>query len=101
MASKKLLRWEEDQLETASATLEQWLQRDKALRHLHVKRRGTSLTFHNDDVEHARLTLVGRDVWGLSLPRHTGRWEKTPFLGALDDVYGTLTGMLGFHLAER
>ena len=101
MASEKLPRWQKDQLEVASVTLEKWLRRDKALRHLHVKCRGTSLTFHNDDEEHARLTLVGRDIWGLSLPRHTGRWEKTPFLGPLDDVYDTLTGMLGFHLAER
>jgi hypothetical protein len=101
MTTKKLQRWQEDQLEDASVTIEQWLRKDKALHHLHVKRRGITLTLHNADDDHARLTLVGRDVWGLSLPRHTGRWEKTPFLGALDDVYDTLTGMLGFHLAER
>lgn len=75
------------------------------LEHLRVKRRGKSLTLYSTDsagtLNHARLTWLGGATWGLSLPRHTGRWEKTPFIGTLDDIVSILTQMLGFHLAKR
>ena len=40
-----------------------------------------------------RLTTLDRSSFGLSVRRHTGRWEKTPFTGTLDelvDVIGSL-----------
>jgi hypothetical protein len=75
------------------------------LGHLRVKQRGKSLTIFSDSPygpdDHARLTSLGGTRWGLSLPRHTGRWERTPFVGTMDEVLRTLTDMLGWHLAPR
>jgi len=65
----------------------------------------TSLVLYSgkkkDEVSHAKLTSLGRDVWGLSPPLHTGRWERTPFVGTMDSVLGTLIETLGFHLDPR
>jgi len=33
-----------------------------------------------------RLTSLDRSSFGLSVRRHTGRWEKTPFTGTLDEL---------------
>ncbi len=33
-----------------------------------------------------RLTALDRSSFGLSVRRHTGRWEKTPFTGTLDEL---------------
>ena len=75
------------------------------LGHIRVKRRGKTLTLHSQGphgpTNHARLTWLGGAVWALSLPRHTGRWEKTPFMGTMSDLVQVLTQMLGFHLAPR
>lgn len=36
---------------------------------------------HNDD--RVCLTWLSNTTFGLSVKRHTGRWERTPFSGAL------------------
>ena len=84
--------------------LEELLARHQQLSHLRVKKRGDSLTISSGDASdshpHARLTHLGRGHWGLSLPRHTGRWERTPFMGTMDEVVATLISDLGFHLED-
>ena len=75
------------------------------LEHLEVRPRGKALTLCSDGQhgleKHAKLTWLGGQLWALSLPTHTGRWEKTPFTGAMPELFQTLTQMLGFHLAAR
>ena len=92
-------------MEFAQEELEELIGSHDGLGHIRIKRRGKSLTLYSDSPEgmdlHAKLTARGRDIWGLSLPRHTGRWEKTPFVGPMPQVVSTLTDMLGFHLAPR
>lgn len=80
--------------------LEALLARHRALGHLCVKKRGNSLTIVSGDPphNHARITALGRDIWGLSLPRHTGRWERTPFVGTMEQVIDTLTTDFRFYL---
>lgn len=36
--------------------------------------------------DRVRLTDLGRAGYGLSVKRHTGRWEKTPFTGSMEDM---------------
>ncbi len=92
-------------LEDAARQLERRLNSRPDLKHLRVRQRGKTLTIYSDTPygldDHARLTSLGGPRWGLSLPRHTGRWERTPFVGTMDDVLATLTDMLGWHLAPR
>lgn len=37
-----------------------------------------------------RLTDLGRSRFSLSVRRHTGRWEKTPFTGTLPQLFETI-----------
>ena len=79
--------------------LEALLSRRPDLAHLYAKKRGSSLTIASGEPphNHARVTALGRNVWGLSLPRHTGRWERTPFVGTLEEVIDTLTTDFRFY----
>jgi hypothetical protein len=36
--------------------------------------------------DRVRFTHLGQSLFGLSVRRHTGRWEKTPFSGPLPDM---------------
>jgi hypothetical protein len=75
------------------------------LQHLRVKRRGDTLTLvsgaESDEVAHAKFSALGTDVWGLSFPTRSGRWERTPFAGSLDELAQVLIDGLGWHLAPR
>lgn len=90
---------------SADEDLRQLLAGFDGLEHLQVKCRGKSLTLYSagseGTIDHARFTWLGGAMWGLSLPRHMGRWEKTPFMGSLEELMQILTQMLGFHLAAR
>ena len=70
--------------------------------YLSVKRRGNSLTIYSTGADgsqnHAKFTSLGDAVWGLSFPRHTGRWEKTPFIGSLEALVGTLVEDFRFYI---
>ena len=46
----------------------------------------------NDD--RVRLTRLSASMYGLSVRRHTGRWERTPFSGALDEMVDTILGCM-------
>ena len=80
------------------------LRRNKGLAHLRVKKHGDSLVLYSgkgrDEHKHAKLTSLTSHTWGLSLPRHTGRWERTPYIGTMDEILNTLLNDLGFHLAR-
>lgn len=72
------------------------------LEHLFVKKRGDSLTICSGDrsnpYRHARLTNLGANVWGLSFPHHSGRWERSPFIGSMDELATTLVNHFAFYL---
>jgi hypothetical protein len=89
----------------AVSHLQRLLAEQAGLDHLTVKCRGRSLTLFSEDAHgptrHAKLDWLGAELWGLCLPTHTGRWEKTPFTGSLDEIFQTLIQMLPFHLAAR
>lgn len=82
--------------------LESILQHHPDLGHLLVKKRGKALTIytkgpHGAD-DRAKLTHVRGDQWGLSLFHHTGRWQKLPFVGSMDQVVEDLINNFGFYL---
>ena len=47
---------------------------------------------HNDD--RVRLTRLSNTTFGLSVKRHTGRWEQTPFSGTLDEMVATIASYM-------
>ena len=41
-----------------------------------------------------RLTALNNSSFGLSVRRHTGRWEQTPFTGTLDDLVDVIRSLM-------
>ena len=46
---------------------------------------------HNDRV---RFTRLGANWFGVSVKRHTGRWQKTPFHGTLEDTVAAVCAVM-------
>lgn len=46
----------------------------------------------NDD--RVRLTRLSASTYGLSVKRHTGRWEPTPFSGSMEEMVNTILGCM-------
>ena len=46
----------------------------------------------NDD--RVRLTRLSASTYGLSVRRHTGRWERTPFSGSMEEMVDTILGCM-------
>jgi len=46
----------------------------------------------NDD--RVRLTQLTASSYGLSIKRHTGRWERTPFAGTLEQMVDIILGCM-------
>ena len=40
--------------------------------------------------DRVRLTCLNARRYGLSVKRHTGRWERTPFSGTIDEMVQTV-----------
>lgn len=59
---------------------------DRGLTHLRVTKRGKALTISGPDDPEARLTHVEGRMWRLDLRHHSGRWDKTPFVGDIVEV---------------
>lgn len=47
--------------------------------------------------DRVKLTHLGGETYGLSVRRHTGRWQKTPFTGSLEEIF-QIVGTLMQHL---
>lgn len=53
-----------------------------------------------DRDDRLRLTRLGRHNWGLSVKRHNGRWERTPFSGSLQEMVSAILSFMQ-HLCAR
>jgi hypothetical protein len=77
------------------ANLADLLRRHGGCDHLHVRRHGASLVLftriEGGNLNRARLTAVSRTRWRLDMPLHTGRWQPTPFVGSLPEIFRVLT----------
>jgi hypothetical protein len=92
------------QMELYQDDLRDLLLQRPGLQHLKVRRRGETLTIYSgqpgDTCPHAKYEHLGNETWGLSLPRHNGRWDPLPVSGALEEVTETLLRDFGFVLDD-
>ena len=44
--------------------------------------------------DRVRLTQLAATSYGLSVKRHTGRWECTPFAGTLEEIVDIIVGCM-------
>ena len=54
--------------------------------HLIVGREGSGPNEDDQRDDRVRLTCLNARRYGLSVRRHTGRWERTPFSGTIDEM---------------
>jgi len=50
--------------------------------------------------DRVRLTELGGSCYGLSVRRHTGRWEKTPFSGSLQELSEVMCATMQHIVAD-
>jgi len=81
-------------MDRALRTLEALLEEDDLTAGLAVRAHGDHLILARevelDDgamvpEDRVRLTRLNASRWGLSVKRHTGRWQKTPLTGSLEE----------------
>ena len=44
--------------------------------------------------DRVRLTRLSASTYGLSVKRHTGRWQRTPFYGSMEEMVDTILGCM-------
>ena len=47
-----------------------------------------------ENEDRVRLTRLSASTYGLSVRRHTGRWERTPLSGTLEEMVDTILGCM-------
>jgi hypothetical protein len=47
-----------------------------------------------ENSDRVRLTQLAAASYGLSVKRHTGRWERTPFAGTLEEMVDIILGCM-------
>ncbi len=50
------------------------------------RREALGPTGEMEDEDRVKLTRLSASTYGLSVKRHTGRWEKTPFQGLMKEM---------------
>lgn len=80
----------------AQAQLTRLLEQDKITAGMYVRTYGRQLIAGRkeaigsngemEDDDRVRFTQISGRTYGLSVKRHTGRWERTPFSGSLEDM---------------
>ena len=89
-------------IDNAKRDIERRFAASESFSHLHIQKYGRSLILLSGPAEapqrHARFTHIAGNEWGLSFPHHTGKWEKTPFTGTLDELVETLVTTFPFYL---
>jgi hypothetical protein len=81
-------------MRTAQAELTHELEKHEPTRGMYVRVHGDHLIIGRaeildgieEGVDRVRLTRLGSRTFGLSVKRHTGRWERTPFSGPMTDM---------------
>ena len=88
----------------ALATLESLLESDPITKGMTVRAHGESRILGRPDDsgpdDRVKLTRIGRAAWGLSVKRHTGRWERTPFSGKLDEMVEVMHSLMQHLVAS-
>lgn len=50
--------------------------------------------------DRVRITRIGANTFGLSVKRHTGRWERTPFSGTIEEMVNAIKGTMQHLIAQ-
>ena len=96
-------------IECAQQRLDELLGKSKVTSGLLVRARGKHLTLvrqdpgpggEPEDDPRVRLTHLGGEQFGVSVLRHTGKWERTPFAGSIDEVVAIIVETMQHLVAD-
>ena len=92
------------QMQMACAKLTTLLEADELTRGMYVRVRGDNLNVGRREAlgpdgqrvedDRVRLTRLSSKTYGLSVKRHTGRWERTPFSGTMEAMVEVILGLM-------
>lgn len=93
-----------DAMRAAQAELAKLLEADELTAGMYVRVRGEHLIAGRmertgphqtpENADRVRFTRLGANSYGLSVRRHTGRWEKTPFSGTLEETVSAVCAVM-------
>jgi len=97
-----------DKMRIAQAELHHLLETNQLTTGMYVRVHGDHLiagrkeptpggTLEEDD--RVRFTPLARGRYGLSVKRHTGRWEKTPFTGSMRETVDVVCSFMQHLIA--
>lgn len=68
-----------------------------------ILRRGEAIEQGADpvNIDLVRLTRLSGATYGLSVRRHNGRWERTPFSGSIKEMVTTILTFMQHLVAPR
>ena len=99
------------EMQTAQAQLEQLLEGHELTAELYVRVHGDNLIMGRqeplgpdgqlEDDDRVRLTRLNASSYGLGVKRHTGRWEKTPFCGSMEDMVNAILTFMQHLIAPH
>jgi hypothetical protein len=91
-------------MQAAQVELSRRLEAHDLTRGMYVKARGDNLIMGRterfapdlepEDDDRVRLTMLSSSTYGLSVKRHTGRWEQTPFSGTMDEMVDVVLSLM-------
>ena len=91
-------------MDRALSNLESLLEADEITADLYVRAHGDNLILSREVDEmdggepiledRVRLTRLRGARWGLGVKRHTGRWERTPFAGSMEEMVDTICSFM-------
>ena len=92
------------EMQAAESRLKSLLEAHGPTAGLEIRVRGDHLILGREDLprpdgqtepdDRVRLTRLSAATYGLSVKRHTGRWERTPFCGSLEEMVDTILGCM-------
>ena len=91
-------------MDRALSKIESLLEADEVTEELYVRAHGDNLILAREIDEmdsgepiledRVRLTRLNNTQWGLGVKRHTGRWERTPFTGSIEEMVETICSFM-------
>ena len=85
---------------TDAEILERGIHQTSQFAHVRVRLTRGQLEICPDDEPVARATPLGAGEYGLSFRSHTGKWERMPITGPLDDLAKAVVDTLGPYLEK-
>jgi hypothetical protein len=93
-----------DQMHAAQAELKELLERHRLTAGMYVRIHGDHLVVGRREAvdphslplkdDRVRLTRLNGSTFGLSVRRHTGRWQRTPFAGGMVEMVNAILSFM-------